>query len=60
VAKYTTILVFDLLLKKGASLKWSILLYMAAGAVDRGDGECILMVAHLLQLGVNVNGLDNV
>jgi hypothetical protein len=57
-AKFATILVFDLLLEKGAQLEWSIPLHMAAGA--RGDGERIPMVAHLLQLGVDVNGLDDV
>jgi hypothetical protein len=32
---------------------------MAARAVDRGNRDHIPMVAHLLQLGVDVNGLDN-
>jgi ankyrin repeat protein len=59
-AKCATVLVFDLLLEKGARLERSIPLHMAAGAVDRGDGERIPMVAHLLQLGVDVNGLDDV
>lgn len=53
-ACWSTISTLDLLLERGAKLEHSFPLHNAAGV---GDGR-ILMMAHLIELGVDVNGLD--
>jgi ankyrin repeat protein len=52
----STIAVFDLLLEHGAKLENSCPLHAAAG--NSAAGDSIPMMAHLLELGVDVNGSD--
>ncbi len=56
-AGVSTVTVFDLLLEHGAKLENSLPLHAAAKS-DK-DGERISMMAHLLELGVDVNGSDD-
>lgn len=53
------ITVFDLLLKRGARIETSVPLHMAAKNPARG-AKCILMMTHLLELGLDVDGLDDI
>jgi ankyrin repeat protein len=57
-ADLATIAVVNLLLQRGAKLEYSISLHIAA-ASRRPDVEAFLMMQHLLDLGVNINGLDD-
>lgn len=50
--------VIDLLIQHGAKLENSLPLHAAATADVKPDGERIPMMAHLLQLGVDINGTD--
>jgi ankyrin repeat protein len=51
--------IFDLLLARGAKLENSKPLHAAVESMNE-DSERIPMMAHLLELGVDVNGLDAV
>jgi len=54
-ACWSTISTLDLLLEHGAQLEHSFPMHDAAGSGD----ERISMMAHLIELGVDVNGLDS-
>lgn len=57
-ASKSSAVVFDMLLNHGAKRENSIPLHMAAGAGV--NGERIPMMAHLVELGFDVNGSDEV
>lgn len=50
--------IIDLLIQHGAKLKNSLPLHAAATTDVKPDCERIAMMAHLLQLGVDINGTD--
>jgi len=58
-ANLPTYAIFDLLVERGAKIKNCTALHSAA-ASSRTDIERSSMMAHLLELGFDVNGLDNV
>lgn len=53
------IAVFDLLLESGARIETSVPLHMAAGS-SATVAKAIAMMSHLLELGLDVNGLDDI
>ncbi|KAI9794097.1 MAG: hypothetical protein M1833_000462 [Piccolia ochrophora] len=57
-ADHSTVAVFDLLLERGAKMERSVPLHAAAISVE--DAGRIPMMAHLLELGVDINGSDDV
>lgn len=57
-ASASSIVVLDMLINHGAKRENSIPLHMAAGAGE--SGERIPMMAHLVDLGFDVNGSDEV
>lgn len=54
-----TIAAFDLLLNSGSRIETSVPLHMAAGNPTVGANN-IPMIKHLLELGLDINGLDDV
>jgi ankyrin repeat protein len=58
-ANACNVAVFDLLLKGGARIETSVPLHMAAKNRTAGAAG-VLMMTHLLELGLDVNGLDDI
>lgn len=56
-ARAGTPAVFDLLLQGGPRIETSVPLHMAA---ETAGADCITMMTHLLQLGLDINGLDDI
>lgn len=54
-----TIAVFNLLLQSGARIETSVPLHMAAGNAT-ADVNWIPMMTHLLEVGLEINGLDDI
>lgn len=58
-ACYGTTAVFDLLIERGAKLEDSAALHCAADSPNE-DAERIPMIQHLLEIGLDINGTDDV
>ncbi|CZR67757.1 uncharacterized protein PAC_17656 [Phialocephala subalpina] len=58
-AGISSMAIFDLLVQHGAKIENCSALHSAAASQSR-EAECVSMISHLLDLGFDVNGLDDV